>query len=260
MEIHKKLKNQPLTFALAEFKFSPVIKMADFIPELQEALRKKYPSLRNEKEQLIELQSMGMRVGNVDRWSFISANKKSAIDINQERLVFVTAEYDRFPKFSEECRQAITLLAQKVEPGLILRIGLRYSDLVYVPEGSTISDLVDSHLGYFDCLETLGRAKHKSTETFLETDIGGLAVRTLYGNHNLVCMPDARQLPISLGFDKEASERIILDFDHFWESNEESSIFDVEDILAKLESLHTTSIDAFWKITTAHARDTIWAQ
>ena len=259
MATHKKLNKQPLKFALAEFRFSPVIKMPEFIPELQEALRRKYPILKNDKEQVVLFQAGGIGMNSIDRWSFISASKKTAVEINQERLVFVTAEYNRFPQFSDDCRFAISLLEKIVEPGLIGRIGLRYSDLINISKGEKVSDLVDPHLGYFDCLSPLGQAKRKTTETFLHTKIGGLVVRTLYGEHNMICLPDANQLPISLGTPGEPSERIILDFDHFWEAEDESVTFEVEDVLDKLAQLHDISIDAFWNITSENARDKIWA-
>ena len=259
MEDYKKLENQPLKFVLAEFRFSPVMQIAEYIPKIQEALRKQYPIPDKRSEQTVQVQPSGIAVSAVDRWAFISANKKSAIDINQGRLIYITAEYPRFAGFSDSCKQAIETLVSIVEPSLILRIGLRYSDMVIVDDGEKITDLVTDHFGVPSCIESLGTTHQHSTDTFLHTDIGGLAIRTLYGNHNLTCLPDVQGLPISITTDTTPSERMILDFDHYWEAKDESVSFETNDVLDKLAALHETSREAFWKVTTDYARNERWA-
>ena len=256
---YKKLEKQPLKFVLAEFRFSSVMQIAEYIPKIQEALRKQYPIPDKRSEQTIQIQPGGIAVSNMERWAFISAGKKSAIDINQERLVYITAEYPRFEGFADACKQAIETLARIVEPSLILRIGLRYSDLVMVDDGENITDLVTDHFGVPGCIESLGTIHQHSTDTFLHTDIGGLAIRTLYGNHNLTCLPDVQGLPISIASDSTSSERMILDFDHYWEAKEESVSFETDAVLEKLSALHETSREAFWKVTTDYARNQKWA-
>jgi len=256
---YKKLNNQPLKFVLAEFRFSPVMEIAKYIPVLQEALRKQYPMPEKKQEQVVQVQPNGINMASLDRWSFMSANKKSAIDINQERLIYATAEYPRFEGFSEACKYAINTLIDIVDPTLILRIGLRYSDLIKVDENEKISDLVDSHFTFPDSIQNLGQAKQNTSETYLKTDIGGLAIRTLYGHHNLSCLPDAKGLPISIKIDDTPSERMILDFDHSWEPTEEPVSFETDEILQKLEALHKVSREAFWKLTTDDARNLKWA-
>jgi uncharacterized protein (TIGR04255 family) len=89
--------------------------------------------------------------------------------------------------------------------------------------------------------------------------MGGLAIRTLYGKHNLTCLPDVQGLPISIAVDTTPSERIILDFDHYWEAKDESVNFETNVVLEKLASLHETSREAFWKVTTDYARNEKWA-
>ena len=261
MNGYKKLKNQPLKFVLAEFRFSQVMQIADYIPKIQEALRKQYPISNKTSEQAVQVQPGGVAVSvsTVDRWAFLSANKKSAVDINQERLIYITTEYARFDGFSDVCKQALETLADIVDPSLILRVGLRYSDLVVIDDGETLSDLVNDHFGFPQCINTLGKAQHQSTETFLNTAIGGLAIRTLYGQHNLTCLPDVQGLPVQIKADPTPSERIILDFDHFWEAKEESVGFEINEVLEKLSALHKTSREAFWKITTDRARNEKWA-
>jgi uncharacterized protein (TIGR04255 family) len=254
-----KLNNQPLKFALAEFRFSPVMQIAEFIPRIQEALRKQYPTPVKRSGQTVQVQPSGISVSAEDRWAFISSNKKSAIEINQERITYVTTEYPRFPEFSEICKQAIKTLVDIVEPSLVLRIGLRYSDLITVDHGEDITNLVDKHFGLPSSIESLGGILQYSTDTFIHTDMGGLAIRTLYGENDLACLPDIKGLPIPIKADTKPSERMIIDFDHYWEAKEESVNFETSEVLKKLSSLHKTTRDAFWKVTTDYARNRKWA-
>lgn len=259
MNDYKKLENQPLKFVLAEFRFTPVLQIVEDIPKIQEALRKQFPIFDKKSEQTVNVQPGGIAVSNIESWAFVSANKRSAIDINQNRLVYITAEYPRFEEFSAACGQALETLVNFVEPSLLLRIGLRYSDLVMVDDGEQITELVDGHFGLPSCIDSIGAAKQHSTDTVLTTDIGRLVIRTLYGENNLTCLPDLHGLPISTMVDKTPSARMILDFDHIWESKDESVNFETNDVLEKLGSLHSTSREAFWKITTDYARNTKWA-
>lgn len=259
MNDYKKLNNQPLQVVLAEFRFSPVMQIADYIPKIQEALRKSYPIPEKSSEQVIQVQQQGIEVTNIARWAFISANKKSAIDINQERLVFITTEYPRFDGFSDCCKFAIDVLASVVEPSLIQRIGLRYSDLVKLEADEKVSDLINAHFGFPVCVANLGEAQQHRSETALQTAEGILVIRALYGNHPLICAPDLNDLPIVMNHDVAPSERVVLDFDHYWEAKNDSVSFEVDDVLERLRKLHDTSREAFWNITTEYARNEKWS-
>lgn len=259
MTEYKKLNNQPLIFVLAEFRFSQIMKINDYIPQLQERLRKKYPIPLQQKEQAVMIQNGGISVTGIDRWTFLSANKKSAIEVNQDRLMFYTAEYPRFEGFANNCKEALEALIEIAEPSLIHRVGLRYGDLVKVDEREKLADLIDQSFAYPNCINGLGEARQQRNEIFISTSVGGLLIRTLYGVHNQSCLPDIQGLSVELHQDRTASERIILDFDHFWESKEDAVSFESKKILEILESLHETSRDAFWKISTDDARNKKWA-
>ena len=259
MDDYKKLTNQPLCFVLAEFRFSAVMGIQKFIPDLQEALRRQYPISDRKSDQAIHVQPSEIAMSTLDRWSFVSADKKSALVIDQNRLICYTAEYTRFEGFYKACKQALDALASIVEPSLILRIGLRYGDLVKVDEGEKMADLVDSYFTYPKCIDGLGTPQHRQCEMVLSTEQGGLLIRTLYGEHNLSYLPDIRGLPVNIDVDSIASERIVLDFDHFWDHQGESINFNTSEILQKLESLHETSRAAFWKVTSDYARNKKWS-
>lgn len=258
MATYKNLKNQPLKFVLAEFRFSQVLKIGDYIPELQDALRKEYPILDNRKEQAVKVQGGNFEVLQADRWAFVSADHRNSIDISSDRIMFSTSDYPRFEGFAELCRVAIDILIQKVEPQLLTRIGLRYGDLVQLEKSESFEQIVNEHFLFPQALSSLGETNTQRCEVVLRTTSGVLLVRTLYGTHNLTCLPDVQGLPIALDQEPKLTERMILDFDHFWEAKGESVRFEIDEILTILSSLHETSREAFWKITTDYARNEKW--
>ncbi len=261
MDDYKKLSKQPLKFVLAEFRFSPVLQIAEYIPKLQEAFRKQYPIIKNKSEQAFQVHSSGLKVSTTEHWSFVTSDNKTAVEVNHERLIYCTTSYNRFDGFENACKVVLSILAEIVEPGLILQVGLRYSDLVTVDKNEKISDLVDSHLTFPKSIDDLGEGIHQRSETFVKTDLGALAIRTLYGNHNLSCLPDIQGLPIYIEKDEIPSERIILDFDNFWKVDvKEGAVkFNVAEILKKLNIMHDNSRHAFWNITTDYSRNTKWS-
>ena len=261
MSEYKKLTKQPLIFALAELRYSPVLDIAKFIPQIQEELRKEYPTIGQLRDQSVQMQPNGMSVTESDRWAFISTDKKSMIDIGSNRLFYATAEYPRFENFSKNCENAITVMANIVDPALILRVGLRYGDSVQVNENENekITDLVDPQFGVPSLVNSLGTNIQHSNNTIVQTDNGVLVIRTLYAMTNLTSLPDIQGLSIKIKSDEVPSERMILDFDHFWETKNESVKFQPDIVMSKLSALHETTRLAFWKVTTDHARNVKWA-
>lgn len=257
---YKKLLNQPLKFVLAEFKFSPVLQMSKFIPEVQEAFRKKFPIVEDKTDRIIQVYNDLLETKDITRWCFISPDKSQAIELDQERIIYFTSIYDRFEGFATSCKNILKVLSDVVDPTLIQRIGLRYSDLVVLEDHEKMTDLVDTHFTCPDVLSNLGSNKQQKTEILINTDLGKLAIRTFYGVHELSHSLDLLgRLPISIPLNNSSNERIILDFDHFWEAVDTPIKFDSNYILQKLTGLHQIAREAFWRSTTEYAREKKWS-
>jgi uncharacterized protein (TIGR04255 family) len=253
-----KLNNQPLRFALAEFRFTRVMEIQKYIPQIQDELRKSYPILNEIQEQTMQIQSGGISVSTAGRWSFLSEDRKNAVDINQDRLFYCTSNYPRFEGFASACRSALDVFVKVVDPGLLLRLGLRYGDLVTFEQDEKPTEFVNEIFLFPDGIDELGEPKFQKSETFLDTAFGTIAIRSLYGKHGLSILPDAI-LPIEIDSKDDANDRLLLDFDHFWEAQSESVKFRTDAILEKLSGLHEISRLAFWTVTTKHAREIKWA-
>lgn len=260
MTDYKKLENQPLKLVLAEFRFSQVLQIEQYIPKLQEELRKQYPTFRKSAEQSIHVNPDGLDVSSINRWSFTSSDKKNAIDISQDRLIYFTNAYPRFEGFSEACANAIRKLIEIVEPSLLLRIGLRYCDLVTIDGTEQFIELVDRKFIPTATTENIGKTRHLKTENYIQTEQGTLSIRSWFGEMPLTCPPDIDNVPVQVQRNAPPSERLILDFDHIWEAGEDSVEFNCEQALNKLSALHDASRAAFWQVTTDYARDEKWMQ
>jgi uncharacterized protein (TIGR04255 family) len=256
---YRKLANQPLAFALAEFRFSPVLQISDHIPALQEALRKTYPTLETLKEQSIQIQSGNINVASQDRWGLVSADRQHAVTVDHKRLIYFTTDYPRFEGFADSCLDALKHLERLASPDLIMRVGLRYGDVIRITEAESLEDFVDRYFDFPKCIHNLGEPEHQKDEILIRTSVGRLLIRSIYGKHHLVCMPDLGGSPIVPKPDSEPSLRIILDFDHFWAGGSTATRFELPQIRALLEQLHSTSREAFWQVTTDKARNEKWS-
>ena len=256
-----KLTRQPLTLVLAEFRFSEVLKMSNFIPDIQERLRKEYPRFTPKNEQSIEVHNEGVRVGpGINSWVFGSADRKQAILIDQNRLVFFTTEYNRFPGFQELSLTALQVVQDIVSPRLLLRVGLRYNDSVVPDDGEKLEQYIEDPWIPPPPLQKISNVLgyHKE-ETVVVTDIGALSVRTMIGKSNLRVMPDlAGGAHVAIVNDAPTDKlTAVLDFDHSWNADNDS-ICNVGKAGKILNDLHTITREAFYATTTPFARDQKW--
>jgi uncharacterized protein (TIGR04255 family) len=263
-EKYQKLTKQPLSLVLTEFRFSEVRKIAGYIPDIQEALRRDYPVYSESQSQSVNISPQGVAVDRqVSSWILGTQDKSRAIEISDNRLVFFSTDYDRFDAYEDECISAVGILHDIVKLGLLIRIGLRYNDVIHpIEEGDRLNSYVIPELCISKELSMLGSAVIRNrTESSIQTEEGILTVRSMEGVHGLVTMPDLnKQLPVKTRDDiPEESPRLILDFDHIWHAPEPGDEFVIDLARARLSSLHETARQAFWSVTTEHARNNRWA-
>jgi len=259
MNDYKKLENQPLELVLAEVRFSPIIGIEKYIPELQDQLRTVYPTVLTRQDQTINVTDEGVQLSTIPGWAFVSKNKLSAVDISPNRIVLFTAEYHRFHAFSKQLKQVLDIFSEVVKPTLCTRVGFRYCNAIKPAADETLEQFVEPKFLSPDCLSSLGVKVHHRAESMITTPSGRLFIRGHQEASHFITPPDIRRLPIVINHDDEPSLRLLLDLDHFWIDEKEQTDFDVGSVMEKLESLHGPSREAFWKLTTDYARDEKWA-
>lgn len=258
MKDYEKLTNQPLVITLAEFRFSTVLQMDSHVSLFQDYLRQDFPLFSTTQQQEVTVGPQGISVNSTDGWIFTSSNKKRAVMLDNNRIVILTSEYNRYPEFWNDCQKALEFLVEKVKPALLLRIGLRYSDTIIAtneeePIESYVQPVVCEH-GHFS---NFNNQIHRINETVFTTDAGVLAIRSLYGNLNLPVWQDLVESPVLISKPTSHSRRILLDFDHYWQPQNDAQSFDLNFIASKMDNLHKTTREAFFEITTENGRE-VW--
>lgn len=256
---YRKLNNDPLLFVLAEFRFSDVINIKKFIPMLQDRFRKELPFHEEQTSQEVNVNPHGLDIRESLQWAFLSQNRKSGIVLSHNRLVYMTSEYDRFEGFKQSCKNAVSILAEEVGPSLLVRIGLRYADLIVKKENEDITQYVQKSIYEIQHLNQFGTPMRHVNETLIKTEEGYLNIRSMFNVSNVSTWSDVGSFPIKINTVNESSERVLLDFDHFWEpeKQEDSLSFDTDIIINKLEKMHEPTRKAFWDSTTDLGRE-IW--
>jgi len=262
-----KLSNQPLIFVLAEFRFTEIMSMANYVSKIQETLRHSYPFLEEQHTQEVNITNEGLEINQSPQWALIGKNKLNAIVLDSKRLVFVTSDYQRFEDFQAKCEEVLKVLIEFAKPTLLTRVGLRYADLIISKsDNMDVCEYVQSSIFGNSFLNEIGNVAIQTNETTVETNEGVMTARSMHGKSNLSTWPDIVNLPIKLASQNEVSERIILDFDHVWQSNTENPIsktieealdFDINLVLEKLAKMHKLNRQAFWDSTTKQAKE-IW--
>lgn len=258
MNHYEKLTNQPLVITLAEFRFSSVLQMESYVSLFQDYLRQDFPLFSVSQQQDVAVGPQGITVNSSTGWVFTSSNKKRAIMLDNSRIVILTSEYNRFPDFWSDCQKALNFLIDNVKPSLLLRIGLRYSNAIIAEnEDENIESYVQPVVCEHGHFTKLSQQIHRINETIFKTDAGVIAIRSLYGNLNLPVWQDLIESPVLTNKSFNHSKRVLLDFDHFWQPEEEPQAFDLSFITNKVKELHKISREAFFEITTPEGQE-VW--
>lgn len=257
-----KLTNAPLIFVLAEFRFTEVMNMHNYVHEIQDKLRHKYPYFNTGSTQEVNVSKDGLDIKATNQWAFIDKNRSNAIILDHKRLVFVTSDYQRFEQFKHSCEEALEVLIECVKPALLTRLGLRYADLIIPKDKMNIKDYVYTNFLKNPCLDNIGKFSRQTNESNFDTEEGLMIIRSMHGNNSISTWYDIDTLPVEIKANKDTCERVLLDFDHVWQSettgnSDQPLDFDLTIVLDKLERMHKLSREAFWDSTTQQAKD-IW--
>lgn len=133
------LSKQPLVLVLCQVRFSPVRKMGEYIPEIQEEFRRHgLPIESAGKIQQLAITASGIQSIQQERWEYRTKDEKWSVAVMQDSVVLLTTAYERFEGFAERLERAVRTVLEKTEQdqlGLVQRVGLRYIDLVQPRDG-----------------------------------------------------------------------------------------------------------------------------
>ncbi|MCE9967617.1 TIGR04255 family protein [Aeromonas salmonicida] len=260
MSDYKKLNNHPLELVLVEVRYSPILNVKKYIPELHDQLRGEFPNFNAVVDKAVNVSLDQVDFSDIERWQFSSKDSQRVVDIDQNRVVYATTKYDRFDGFEKEVKHIVEVLKKVINPAIYTRVGLRYCDNIVSPDGGDagLSKLVAPELLFDDTFSDIGQKGFKRQEYLIATGETHLMIRTFQVVTPQVLPDDLSSIGLNIKVDESPKLRIILDFDHFWQDQNNPMDFEVDNILQTLGGLHEASRAAFWDATTPYARNEVW--
>jgi uncharacterized protein (TIGR04255 family) len=247
-----RLARAPLVYALCQIRFAPVLKMGDYVPDIQERLRSQYEGFEEEQLADVAMQSKGKAITlrNETRWRFERADGRSGYLLYNASLTYHTTAYTDFEQFIPEVVTGFTTVAQIAGIPRMLRIGLRYVDLIADHAGAPLEDYIHPQLRGFGSegvTEKISQYVLAGT-----TAVGQILFRATKGVLDTALPPDLLPLvlkPARLPDPKQRS--LFIDTDHFVENTD--SIPPIEDLERFLRDLKKPIALAFKRAITDKA-------
>ncbi len=251
------LKNPPVYLTLAQVRFNPILKLADFLPSIQESFRQAgYPDF--DRQHIISIQITAQEgqppaPTPVQQERFLLGNveKTHTFILDGQSLTLQSTNYGQFETFSACFLEGLNIVNDAVKLAFTERVGLRYLDRVMPQPGETIGQyLVEQVHGLASRLE--GRSLYSYTEAMNEIGNIRLLSRVAIQDGPLAFPPDLQlgNMRIVERFASYVGISAILDNDGFFEGRE---AFSAKAIADHLDTIHKVIGTAFKTTTTPHA-------
>jgi uncharacterized protein (TIGR04255 family) len=234
------LSNPPLLLVIAQVRFSPVLQMAKFIPEIQELLRTQgFPKFRPAQQQNLQIGPPGTLPADQSPtllWEFLDRDDRKSLVVETGSVAFVATDYSVFESFRDGLEIALSAISEVAKPSLRERIGLRYVNLVVPRPGKQISDYIGAELLGMSPAQLSVKPVNYGSVMLSQSEVGTFVFRCTCPTQGPTIPPDVRLLglktdkPLSLD-----SEFCVLDFDHFTQRTKD---FDVLAMLTDFDQLH----------------------
>lgn len=249
--MHPKLSKPPVTYVLAQVKFSNIENIESRIPELQEKIRGAFPHYEKVNIQTIHLiEGRKTDLAASTQWHFMDKEKQTGIILDNKTLTIHTSRYERFQLLLDGFEKVAIRFHEVLNFSLFTRLGLRYINLI--EDGLTN---VDKGLQGFQLTDN-GFEKNQfltKTETTQLSQAGFIKVqatriadkKVIAGIQNIFVPPDLADTAKLLSFKhhKEPEQAfLVLDLDHF---NSDQSDFDVKEILQRFHKLQDLIYKSF---------------
>jgi uncharacterized protein (TIGR04255 family) len=244
------LRRTPLIYVVAQVRFSAVVAMEKYVPEIQERLRRTYPWFQRSKIQEFVFQMQGTPSLSLnDRYEFLQRDKRTGVVLMPNSVALHTNKYTSYEDFEKEFTTALGAIHESVSIGLVERIGLRYVDLIRLAPGETWSDYIKPGLLGLDAA-AVGVSEWTSQSALVgKTEMGTLAFR--YTQSESPIPLDLNPLTLQYGELLKPKEiGTILDFDHY---SEQTRDFELEPVMNAVGDLHDSVDKAFRNAVTPGA-------
>ncbi len=242
--MHPKLSKPPVTYVLAQIKFSIIENIASYIPQLQDKIRDIFPHYQEVNVQTVQLRGgqQPLNAAILTQWHFIDKEKYTGIILDKQSITIHTSRYEQFQPLLNILEQVVTRFHKILKLVLFTQLGLRYINCI--EDG--LDNMDPGLLGF-----QLTDGEFRKNQFLMKTEITQLSqegVVKIQATHvgdkkvigsmqNILVPPDLASIANLLSFKPHSEPQqgfLILDLDHF------SSIqgdFDIKEILNRLHRL-----------------------
>ena len=258
------LKNPPVYFTLAQVRFNPILKLADYLPEIQEGFRHQgYPDFETQHGFAIQLhvqdnnsaaQALPQHI-HQERYLIGNVERTHSFILDRESLTIQSTNYGHFENFSKIFLDGLLIVHKVVELAYTERVGLRFLDRVMPREDETVDQYLADHIQGLKS-KLGGKPVYSYAEAMNEVDDIKLVSRVAIQHGPLAFPPDIQpgQLAVMKKFLSYAGPSATLDNDGFIERRES---FSERSLSTHLEAIHKVIGDAF-KVTVTPYAFTVW--
>jgi uncharacterized protein (TIGR04255 family) len=165
------LKNAPLVRVIAQLRFPEIlsVEQRDFVAPFQEAIRTKYPVLRQEQTQGILVGPAGLAPARSQTaWRFGDTDGHWRVSLTPEFLALETTKYVSRSDFLARLKAVATALDEHIEPAQVDRLGVRYIDRITAAAVDDIAKLVRAEVRGITGTNAATHAAHALSETMFE--------------------------------------------------------------------------------------------
>jgi uncharacterized protein (TIGR04255 family) len=254
------LKNPPLYLTLAKVRFNPLLKLAEFVPTIQEKMRLA-GYLDYEEHHTFAIQSTLKDGGLVpmtvphSRYDFGNTQETHTFMLGHQSLVLQSTNYRDFNTFLKCFLDGLQLIHDVVNLGFTEVVGLRYLDRITPQPGEKIGLYLAQEVHGLGSIMP-GKPIHSYTEVMNQIDNIKLVSRVTIQDGPLAFPPDIA--PGNLVVDQKLSgyngPSAFLDNDGFVEHRD---AFDTTTVQEHLKEIHKHIAAAFKKTATNHAFE-VW--
>jgi uncharacterized protein (TIGR04255 family) len=249
------LSKSPLVYVVTQVRFSAVMSVEKFVPDIQEKLRHRgFPRfLRSQvPEFAFVLGESAPKVTFMERFEFQNREETLGIVLTSNNFAVHTNDYRTYEDFEKSIETAIEIINGAMNLSIVERIGLRYVDLVRLKKNETWMHYLQPGLLGLDPAKVGVKSWTSKFESLGATVIGKLLIRCGQTEQALPADLQSPTLKYSITL-KPREVATLLDCDHF---SEETTDFEPKAVLAKIGDLHDHIDRAFRNSVTPHALKT----
>ncbi|MDR3752648.1 MAG: TIGR04255 family protein [Terracidiphilus sp.] len=259
-----KWKNAPVVYVIVQVRYSPVLSLKTYVPQIQENFRRNgFPAFDSRFNfQLAfsippppepEPAEPAIPLARTLSYMFSNRDRSQSFVLEENGLTLHVTDYLDFSWFLDLFLTHLEHIHGVISPDSSERIGLRYIDAVLPKPGSEVKEyLIPAVLGLSE-QPVEGSVQHSYSETMLLNGNTSTISRIIARSGKIAFPPDMVGLPVQINsrFTEYEGTHALVDTDSFQTTR---SPMEIQKLRDTLHQLHESVENAFDAVTTDFAR------